>query len=307
MDMVKINQIKSPYFTVFTPTFNRAHTLGGVYESLMMQTFRDFEWIIVDDGSTDNTYSLVSEWKKEANFLIHYYYQKNQGKHIASNRGVKEAKGELFLFFDSDDRCVPETLEVFKKYWDKIPESEKQAYCAINVLCTGPDGKIIGPEYPLNELDVDSVWEQIKLRTGAERWGVNRTSALKCFPFPEIPNEKFISEGIVWNRISLAYKAKFINEKLRIYKPCMDGLSANSVKIRVNNPMGTRLYYSELFKMPIPAIEKLKAIINYNRFSYDKINLWELLRDSPSFIISFIFIPPSYLLYLCDKRKYLLN
>ena len=111
-----INQTKSPYFTVFTPTFNRAYTLQGVYESLAMQTFRDFEWIIVDDGSTDNTENLISEWKKEANFVIRYYYQTNQGKHIASNKGVKEAQGELFLFLDSDDRCVPQTLEVFKKY-----------------------------------------------------------------------------------------------------------------------------------------------------------------------------------------------
>lgn len=184
---------------------------------------------------------------------------------------------------------------------------QKETYCAINVLCTDPDGNVVGSEYPLSELDVDSVWGQIKLRSEYERWGVNRTCVLKCFPFPEIVNEKFISEGIVWNRISLAYKAKFVNEKLRIYKPRTDGLSASSVKIRHNNPIGTRLYYFELFKLPVPVIVKLKAIVNYNRFSYGNINLWHLLKGSPNFIMSLFFILPSYLLYLRDKFKYLLN
>jgi glycosyltransferase involved in cell wall biosynthesis len=100
-------------FTVFTATYNRAHTLHRVYESLKEQTYRQFEWLIVDDGSTDTTRTLVETWQQEANFLISYYYQENQGKHVAINRGVQEARGEYFLIIDSDDTCVPQTLERF--------------------------------------------------------------------------------------------------------------------------------------------------------------------------------------------------
>ena len=100
-------------FTVFTPTYNRAHTLSRVYKSLADQTFKNFEWLIVDDGSTDGTKVLIEKWTEEASFPIRYFYQENQGKHIAHNLGVKKARGELFLSLDSDDTCVPEALERF--------------------------------------------------------------------------------------------------------------------------------------------------------------------------------------------------
>src|SRR5437762_2817315 len=95
-------------FTVFTPTYNRAGTLPRVYESLKAQTFRDFEWIIVDDGSADSTQELVQSWIGDLDFPIRYFRQQNQGKHVAVNLGVKEARGEFFLNLDSDDACVPE-------------------------------------------------------------------------------------------------------------------------------------------------------------------------------------------------------
>ena len=95
-------------FTVFTPTCNRCATLPRVYASLAAQTFRDFEWLIVDDGSTDCTAALVDKWTAQADFPIRYLRQENRGKHIASNRAVREARGELFLVLDSDDACVPQ-------------------------------------------------------------------------------------------------------------------------------------------------------------------------------------------------------
>ena len=95
-------------FTVFTPTYNRAATLARVYESLQRQTFTDFEWIIVDDGSTDETAELVQQWRSESSFPIRYIWQPNQGKHVAFNRGVELARGELFLPHDSDDESLAE-------------------------------------------------------------------------------------------------------------------------------------------------------------------------------------------------------
>src|SRR5690242_19362698 len=100
-----------PLFTVFTPTYNRAHTIERVYRSLCTQNCRDFEWLVVDDGSTDGTEALIRQWQHEAEFPIRYFWQPNAGKHVAMNRGVAEASGSLFLTLDSDDACVPWALE----------------------------------------------------------------------------------------------------------------------------------------------------------------------------------------------------
>jgi len=115
-----------PLFTLFTATFNRAHTLHRVYESLVCQTLRDFEWLIVDDGSTDSTREVVEGWQSEAAIPIRYYHQPNAGYHIAFNRGVELARGELFLSLGSDDACKPYALERFYHHWMAIPETERE-------------------------------------------------------------------------------------------------------------------------------------------------------------------------------------
>lgn len=127
-------------FTVFTPTYNRVQTLSRVYESLQVQTFSDFEWLIVDDGSVDRTRELVEGWQMEACFPIHYLWQENQGKHVAFNYALQEARGELFLTLDSDDACVPEALERFYFHWNAIPENRKGQFSAVTALCKDQNG-----------------------------------------------------------------------------------------------------------------------------------------------------------------------
>ena len=102
--------------TVFTPTYNRAYCLGNLFNSLCSQTYTDFEWLIVDDGSTDNTKSLVEGFCCNSNINIRYVYQKNGGKHRAINRGVAEARGELFFIVDSDDTLPGDSLETISVY-----------------------------------------------------------------------------------------------------------------------------------------------------------------------------------------------
>jgi glycosyltransferase involved in cell wall biosynthesis len=111
--------------TVFTATFNRYNELKRVYECLKLQTYHDFEWIIVNDGSSDNTDELVNTWISEKLLDIKYYYQPNQGKHIAFNYGVRVALGTMFVNLDSDDVIVPNALELFVKYWDEIGENNQ--------------------------------------------------------------------------------------------------------------------------------------------------------------------------------------
>src|SRR4028119_2117569 len=225
-------------FTVFTPTYNRAHTLHRVYDSLKAQTYRDFEWLIVDDGSTDDTKQLVEQWQKEANFPIRYIYQENAGKHVACNRGVREAKGELFLTFDSDDACVPEALERFKYHWDSIPEDKRDNFSAVTALCVDQDGKLVGNTFPFDITDSNSIEIHTKYNSFGDKWGFQRTEVLKEFPFPEFPGEKFIAEGIVWNRLSSKYQTRYVNEKLKIVEYREDGITASSARMRARHPRG---------------------------------------------------------------------
>src|SRR6266704_739295 len=199
-------------FTVFTPTFNRCSTLPRVYESLRLQTFRNFEWLIVDDGSTDGTGELVEEWQTESDFPIRYIYQENQGKPAAFNRGVQEAQGELFLTLDSDDACVPHALERLKYQWDGIPAAQKDKFSAVTVLCKDQNGGLVGDKFPRDVLDSDSIELVFKYNVKGEKWGFHRTDVLKQFPFPTLRNAKFISEGVVWFAISRRFKTRFVNE-----------------------------------------------------------------------------------------------
>src|SRR5436305_1126064 len=117
-------------FTVFTPTYNRAKTLSRVYESLINQTFKDFEWLIIDDGSVDEneTFTLIKSWQTKAFFPIRYVHQENAGKHIAFNKAVQLAGGEFFVPLDSDDACFSNALEKFLKLWHEIPIDKRSAF-----------------------------------------------------------------------------------------------------------------------------------------------------------------------------------
>ncbi|MFN9095693.1 MAG: glycosyltransferase family A protein [Alphaproteobacteria bacterium] len=206
-----------PLFTVFTPSYNRAHTIHRVYESLQQQTFRDFEWLVVDDGSTDNTKSIVEAWKKEAPFPIRYVWQENGHKKKALNHGIRLASGELFLTADSDDAFLPTALERFAHHWLAIPENERIHFAGVCGLCQDPQGNIVGDPFPGDwGMDSDSLEMRHKFGVRGEKWGFNRTDILRAQPFPEhLPG--YVPEGVVWTAIAARYKTRFINEVVRTY------------------------------------------------------------------------------------------
>ena len=211
-----------PLFTVFTATYQRAHTLHRVRESLEAQTFRDFEWVVVDDGSTDGTGELVAEWAREASFPVRYLHQPNAGKHVAWNRGVAEAAGELFLSLDSDDRCVPHALERFAHHWSAIPAPERARYQGVTALCADPQGNVIGTPFPAAPLDATPLDLRYRHAVTGEKWGFQRTDVLRTHPFPEPPGRRFVPESLVWDRIGRRYLTRFVNEPLRIYDEAED-------------------------------------------------------------------------------------
>jgi glycosyltransferase involved in cell wall biosynthesis len=202
-------------FTVFTPTFQRANTLNRVYDSLSAQTFKNFEWVIIDDGSNDGTRELVLTWIKEARFSIRYSWQVNQGKHVAVNNGVLLARGYFFLIADSDDAFLPTALEELSKHWNSI--EDKSAFTGVTGLCVTLDGKVVGDKFPSDIIDSDSEEIFYKYNVTGEKWGFHKTSILKEFPFPVPKNMNFVLESYIWFRIARKYKTRFINIPLRIY------------------------------------------------------------------------------------------
>jgi len=202
-----------PLFTVFTPTYNRAATLHRVYESLATQTFGDFEWLVVDDGSTDGTAELVRRWRAEARFPIRCVWQANQGKHVALNRGVREASGALFLTIDSDDECVPTALERLKFHWDQIPETSREGFAAVTALAQDQHGNLIGNRFPRDVLDSNSIELVYRYKVRGDKWGFTRSDVLRRFPFPD-DGTRFVPESLVWDEISREYRTRFVNEIL---------------------------------------------------------------------------------------------
>jgi len=292
-------------FTVFTPTYNRKETLHRTYNSLMSQSCKDFEWVIVDDGSTDGTETLVGNWQKESWFPIRYFYQANGGKHRAFNRGVREAQGYQFLCLDSDDSCTPEALETFRKCWEAIPIKERSEFSGVTVHSMDCSGKLIGSRFPENCMDMKPAEMSARYGTKGEKWGFHRTEVLKQFPFPEIDGETFVSEGLVWNRIGSRYRMRYVNRALRIYWHSPGGLAILSRKNRVANPKGARLYYKEALRLPLNKIDRAKNLLNYIAFSlHARTSLSQLIYESGSPCLTRAALPAGYLLYRHGLKTY---
>lgn len=204
-------------FTVFTPIYNRRKTVHRVFDSLMAQTYKNFEWLIVDDGSTDNVKELIDEYKKEADFNIRYYYKKNGGKHTAINYACLLTDSEYFLIIDSDDAIPPDAIEVFNKSWDSIPKEKQSLYWSVVGLCRdSKTGELIGDRFPDGINEAEKPRELAKNVKG-EKSSCMRTAVLKKFPFPEPEGTYFITESIVWNKIDKVYRQYYINDIVRIY------------------------------------------------------------------------------------------
>ena len=235
-------------FTVFTPTYNRAFTLERLYRSLQSQTFTNFEWLIIDDGSTDETKLLIDQWVLEENpFPIHYYLKDNGGKHTAINVGLQRAQGQLFLTADSDDYLTSDALQKVNLWTTTIPENEK--FCGVagnwgfsatetpNTIFEGMwrDANLLEryPEFSQNPID-------------GERAFVFFTDIHRQYIYPEYEDEKFITEAVSWNRMANdGYKMRVFNDIIYIYKFLPNGLSLSGSKMFINNPKGYALWLRE--------------------------------------------------------------
>lgn len=296
-------------FTVFTATYNRAHTLDRVYDSLKAQTYRDFEWLIVDDGSTDNTRELVEQWQQKNLVPIRYIYQENAHLHIAFNRGVQEAQGELFMKLDSDDSCEPQALERFKYHWDAIQLDQKEKFSAVTCLCKDTNGQIVGDIFPFNPTDSDSLEIHYRFKVKGEKWGFHRTDVLRDFVCGEELIRTNLPEDVRWSKIAKKYKTRFVNEALRIYWTDQPSIVRNSQHPR-KNAIGAQLNhldilndYTEWFRFD--PLSFLRSAVHYSRFSFHLgIKISQQISHVKTLIGKILWVialPLGYLVYLKDN------
>lgn len=302
-------------FTVFTPAYNAERTLYRVFDSLKKQTFRSFEWIIVDDGSTDNTTELVESMKSDmgVDFSIRYFWQKNQHKKVAHNKATRDAQGELFLPADSDDCFPPEALQLFLEYWESIPKENQDKYAGVTGLCQYEDGTIVRDLFPTDEW-IDSSPQEIRYRyrVKGEKWGFTKTELLRAYPFPEeIPG--YVPEGIVWDEIGRQYLTRFVNKPLRIY--FQESQASKKGKVRRAKAPGRLHQKNQVLSKDIGWFKYaplwfLMEAARLNRFylhcySNQEVEYWPSSWGGRSIVI--LTFPLGTLWYLNDQLRFILS
>jgi glycosyltransferase involved in cell wall biosynthesis len=269
----KLNRAPCFTFTVFAPSYNRAHTLPRLYESLCQQTFKDFEWIIVDDGSTDITEVVVRPWLESAPFRVRYFKKPNGGKHTAINYGVREASGRLFAMSDSDDWYVPDALERYLRHWEAIPVAMRTRFSGVCGLFRFDSGAIVGTGLPRQVMDVDDLELRYRHRVDGDLISIKRIEVMREFPFPEDVTsdgaKSYVSEDLVWNRMGRKYLTRFVNEVFAVKEYLPGGISETGAILNLRACKANQALYLELVNSgrKLPADITVRMYANYARYS----------------------------------------
>lgn len=232
--------------TIFTPTYNRAYILPRLYESLLKQTNKEFEWIIIDDGSTDNTKDLANIWINENKINIKYFFQENQGKPIAHNVGIEKSSGEIVTCVDSDDYLTEEAVEIILKKWNQVKETP---------ICVGmvgiviyEDGTPVGTKMPNIEYSTcNELYNKHKYK--GDTILIYKKSIIQNYTFPKIEGEKFIPETYLYDQIDQIGKLAIIQDGVYICEYLDDGYTKNVRKLIANNPKGYKLWAEQRLKL----------------------------------------------------------
>lgn len=228
--------------TVFTPTYNRSKLLERVFDSLVEQTVSNFIWMVVDDGSDDDTKELIKRIRKNADFDIQYIYQENGGKHRAHNTAVKNCRTDYLLILDSDDYLSSDAIEVLQRKILNI-EGDDDICGVIGNRFDAVSKKVIGTEMPCNQKIIDGLTLYQKMGFTGDTVRLYKISVLRRFLFPEISGEKFMSENVIFDKIDEQYKMLTMNEKIYFGEYGDDGLTKNIIFYRLKSPIGTSFSY----------------------------------------------------------------
>ena len=207
-----------PLVTIITPVFNRKTLLVRAMNSVKKQTFKSFEYIIIDDGSTEDLDNVVIPFMDGADFPVMYIKKENGGVHTARNAGIKESRGKYIALLDSDDEYFPYTLQRLAEKWEEIPEDKQKEYRDVVCRCVDQNGSPITPPFPegINDLP----WKEArKVAAGirGELFGMLNGQLMRDNPWPEPEGVTFVTESILWEKLIPHYRSLFFNDTLRIY------------------------------------------------------------------------------------------
>lgn len=287
--------------TVLTPTYNRNHTINKLYESLTRQTNRNFEWLIIDDGSIDNTQKTVECFIKEKKISIRYIKRENGGKHRALNTGIKTIDSPLTFIVDSDDYLKDDAIETIITYFDKYKNDDK--ICGFSFLRCFPDGSINGPIFKKDEYKTDYITCRINEKNWGDKAEVYYTKILKNYPFLEIENEKFLSECYVWGQIAESYDMIHINKAIYVGEYLADGLTNNMNIRKYNCPIGYSSTFNIMCNKKTNLRNKIKFIIIYIAYSkISKISLKDQYKKCRNKLL-FVVLYPLGIIYRYYLKK----
>lgn len=296
--------------TVFTPTYNRKDCIHRCYESLQRQTSDNFEWLIIDDGSSDDTASLIRHWQKEENrFPIRYYYKENGGLHTGYNKGIQLSETELFMCIDSDDWMPDNGIEQIERIWSKVSD---RGYAGIMGIDRYENGRCVGDLFPENVHDMYLYEKLTKYKLSGDKKMVHRTDLLKkVAPMPTYPGEKYFNPSYMMYQLDQFGKLYVTNDCFCIVDYQPDGMSSNFYKQLRNSPLSfaeTRKLYLR-FPDTTPAF-KFRHSIHYVSNCMTAKRFWQGMKESVYPFYAWLAMAPGTMLYWLilfktrkDKRK----
>ncbi len=290
--------------TILTPTYNRAYTLKKLYNSLIEQEENNFEWLIIDDGSNDNTKDIVDNFIREEKIKISYYYQKNGGKHRALNKGIELINSELTFIVDSDDYLSKDAIKKINFYYNKYINQKE--ICGFSFLRMYDNNEVIGDKYHYNEKIDNYLKCRVNENILGDKAEVFYTQILKEYKFPEFKNERFLSEDVVWIEIAKKYNMVYINYPIYYTEYLNDGLSKNDKKMKFQSPIGSALRGKKLMYRKIKFKVNLKGAIIYDCYKIEiKENMPKelLLENNFEKLLTFLVKPLGYIYNKKWKRN----
>lgn len=291
--------MSKPFLTVFTPAYNRAYTLPRTYESMKQQKNTDFIWLIVDDGSSDNTAELIKQWQSEENgFEIQYIYKENGGMHTAHNTAYEVIDTELNICIDSDDALAPDAVQIIADAWDMVRD---QGYAGLLALDAEFNGTVIGKGFP-EGLTETTLGDYYRKGGRGDKKLILRTDVVRQYPpYPTFPGERFVPLGSLYTMIDRDYKLSVLDRVVCLVEYMPDGSTHNMLRQYYRNPNGFR--YGRLVTLSEPITLKRKVMI-YIHFAAESILAGKpIVHDAPDKLLGALSIPFGATLAVYIKRK----
>ncbi|SAK80454.1 glycosyltransferase, group 2 family protein [Caballeronia hypogeia] len=294
--------MSSGFLTIVTPTFNRAHCLPRLYESLAQQTDRDFEWIIVDDGSTDATPEFCAAMMAQSQIPVRVIRKVNGGKHTALNAAISAVSSELVFIVDSDDYVTPNAVSRIRDIWSTHRAADRSGICFLRGTT---EHDTLGSRFPVNGEIASYIEMRFNRGVKGDKAEVYRSDLLRKFPFPEFEGERFLAEDAVWAPLGLEYKMVHVNEIIYVGNYLEAGLTQGGKSYMVKCPNGAiesvRWFMSPKVDMKV-RMPMAWRYIAYGLFAKRSLARHIVTSEAPLFVASQL--PAGIALYFYWRRKF---